>query len=54
MSAATHSRIAPLRAVDAHERKRGLPPVLGRDTRVLILGSFPDDNYVGQNAYWNK
>ena len=23
-------------------------------TRRLILGSFPDDNYVGQNAYWNK
>jgi thiol-disulfide isomerase/thioredoxin len=23
-------------------------------TRRLILGSFPDDNYVGQNAYWNR
>ena len=23
-------------------------------TRRLILGSFPDDNYVGQNAYWNQ
>jgi peroxiredoxin len=22
-------------------------------TRRLILGSFPDDDYVGQNAYWN-
>jgi len=23
-------------------------------TRRLILASFPDDNYVGQNAYWNS
>ena len=23
-------------------------------TRRLILGSFPDDDYVGQNAYWNR
>jgi peroxiredoxin len=23
-------------------------------TRRLILGSFPDDDYVGQNAYWNS
>ena len=22
--------------------------------RRLILGSFPDDDYVGQNAYWNS
>ena len=22
--------------------------------RRIILGSFPDDDYVGQNAYWNK
>jgi hypothetical protein len=23
-------------------------------TRRLILGSLPDDDYVGQNAYWNE
>jgi hypothetical protein len=23
-------------------------------TRRLILASFPDDDYVGQNAYWNS
>jgi thiol-disulfide isomerase/thioredoxin len=23
-------------------------------TRRLILASFPDDDYVGQNAYWNQ
>jgi len=23
-------------------------------TRRLILASFPDDDYVGQNAYWNR
>ena len=23
-------------------------------TRRIILGSFPDDDYVGQNAYWNQ
>ena len=22
-------------------------------TRRLILASFPDDDYIGQNAYWN-
>jgi hypothetical protein len=22
--------------------------------RRIILGSFPDDDYVGQNAYWNS
>jgi len=23
-------------------------------TRRIILASFPDDDYVGQNAYWNQ
>ena len=23
-------------------------------TRRLVLASFPDDDYVGQNAYWNS
>ena len=23
-------------------------------TRRIILSSFPDDDYVGQNAYWNS
>jgi hypothetical protein len=22
--------------------------------RRLILASFPDDDYIGQNAYWNR
>jgi hypothetical protein len=24
------------------------------ETRRTILKSFPDDDYVGQNAYWNS
>ncbi len=34
------------------KRKHGLPPVLARDTRVLILGSFPGEASLAARAYY--
>ena len=36
----------------ALHRKLGLPPVIGRDTRVLILGSFPGEASLAARQYY--
>jgi hypoxanthine-DNA glycosylase len=33
-------------------RKLGLPPILGRATRVLILGSFPGEASLAASQYY--
>jgi TDG/mug DNA glycosylase family protein len=48
----SRSMSAPMRPGDRELRKHGLPPVLGRNTTVLILGSFPGEASLAARQYY--
>jgi hypoxanthine-DNA glycosylase len=52
VSGGTLPMTTPKRRSDPDVRKHGLPPVLGRATRVLILGSFPGEASLAARQYY--